>query len=75
MQCFVGNYYAFMTLAIFTLIVFAFGFPLGVLLFLRHIHDHKAVVLKHDADNIEDEATQNLYFEHNRKCLRAEYDR
>ena len=73
MQCFVGNYYAFMTLAIFTLIVFAFGFPLGVLLFLRHIHEHKAVVLKYD--DIQHEATNKLYFEHNRQCPRAEYDR
>jgi hypothetical protein len=72
-QCFVGSYYVFMTLAIFTLIVFAFGVPLGVLLFLRNIHDHKAIVLKHD--DIQDEATNKLYFEHNRQCLRVEYDR
>eukprot|EP00959_Pyramimonas_sp_CCMP1952_P451631 9456136-Pyramimonas_sp.AAC.2 len=69
-QCFAGGYYFFMSVAVFTLVVFAFGFPLGVLILLKHVHDQKAIVLKHSV-----EAKLVLYRIHNRWCPRADFDR
>ena len=72
-QCFAGHYYWFVALAVFTLGVFAFGFPLGGLLLLRHIHDHKAVVLK---DNVHlKEKDAHGMFLHNRQVTQEDYDR